>query len=204
MAKKYWIGVGAVAVILALIVRYAAAGHQTPPGQPQLLVITPQSLSQFTEAFNRSPNAERVVLLMSPTCPVCLTGSSAVDRILAGHPGDNIRVFAVWEPMLPTDWSRPGTPVLARLSDPRVIQVWDQDHLLAGLMEKGAAGIHPACCRRKGVWWDVIAAYPPASKWTASAPAPELLNGTIVRTAPELEAQLEKRFSLPVGVKLTL
>jgi hypothetical protein len=36
-------------------------------------------------------------------------------------------------------------------------------------------------------------AFPPASKWTASAPAPDLLSGTIVRTAPELEAQLEKR-----------
>jgi hypothetical protein len=171
MAKRYWIGIGVVAAILILVFRYAAAGHQTPPGQPPLLVITPQSLSQFTQAFNRYPNAERVVLLMSPTCPVCLEGSSAVDRILAGQPGDNIRVFAVWEPMLPTDWSRPNTRVLARLLDPRVIQVWDKDHLLAGLMEKGAPGRHPSCCTLNGAWWDVIAAYPPASKWTASAPA---------------------------------
>jgi hypothetical protein len=193
MAKRYWIAIGIVAVILLVLVRYAAAGHQTPSGQPQLLAITPQSLPQFTQAFNRYSNAERVVLLMSPTCPVCLEGSSAVDRVLAGHPGDDIRVFAIWEPMLPTDWSRPNTHVLARLSDPRVIQVWDKDHLLAGLMEKGATGLHPSCCTRKGVLWDVIAAYPPASKWTASAPAPDLLNGTIVRTAPELEAQLEKR-----------
>ena len=54
------------------------------------------------------------------------------------YPGDNIRVFAVWEPMLPTDWTRPNTRVLARLLDPRVIQDWDKDHLLSGLMEKGA------------------------------------------------------------------
>ncbi|HEY2467259.1 MAG TPA: hypothetical protein VGI45_05355 [Terracidiphilus sp.] len=192
MAKRYWIGIGIVAVILVLVLRNVTAGHQTPPGQPQLLAITPQSLSQFKQAFNRYPNAKRVVLLMSPTCPVCLEGSSAVDRILAGHPGEDIRVFAVWEPMLPTDWSRPNTHALARLSDPRVIQVWDKDHLLAPLMEQGATGLRPACCSRKGVWWDVIAAYPPASKWTAVAPAPDLLNGTIVRTAPEFKAQLEK------------
>lgn len=193
MARKYWIGIGIAAVILVLIVRYASAGHQTPAGQPQLLVISSQSISQFTQAFNRYPNAKRVVLLMSPTCPVCLEGSSAVDRILASHPGENIRAFAVWEPMLPTDWSSPNTHVLARLSDPRVIQVWDKDHLLAGLVEQGAGGRHPSCCSRKGAWWDVIAAYPPLSKWTASAPAPDLLNGTIVSTAPELEAELEKR-----------
>jgi hypothetical protein len=204
MAKKYWIGIGIVAVILVMIVRYATAGHQTPPGQPQLLMIAQQSLSQFTQAFDRYPNAERVVLLMSPTCPVCLAGSSAFDRILAGHPRDDIRVFAVWEPILPADWSRPNTQVLARLSDPRVVQVWDKDHLLAGLMEKDTTGLHPSCCNRNGVWWDVIAAYPPASKWTASAPAPDLLNGTIIRTAPELKAQLDKRSSLPVGAKVTL
>jgi hypothetical protein len=192
MAKRHWIGIGIVAAILVLVLRYTAAGHQTPPGQPQLLVITPTSLPQFMQAFNRYPDAERVVLLMSPTCPVCLEGSSAVGRILRGHPGIGIRVFAVWEPMLPTDWGRPNTYVLARLLDPRVIQVWDKDHLLAGLMEKGAPGRHPACCTRNGAWWDVIATYPPASKWTTSAPAPDLLNGTIVRTAPQLEAQLEK------------
>jgi hypothetical protein len=55
---------------------------------------------------------------------------------------------------------------------------------------EGATGLHPSCCGRMGVWWDVIAAYPPASKWIASAPPPNLLNGTLVRTAPELEAQM--------------
>lgn len=192
MAKRYWMGIGLVVVALVLLARYSAAGHQTPPGQPQLLMITPQSVSQFTEAFNRDPNAERVVLLLSPTCPVCLDGSSAVNRILTGHPADDIRVFAIWEPMLPTDWSPPNTHVLGRLSDPRVMQVWDQGHLLAPLIEKGATGLHPACCRRKGVWWDVLAAYPPASQWTTSAPIPDLLNGTIVRATPELEAHLGK------------
>lgn len=92
--------------------------------------------------------------------------------------------------MLPTDWGRPCTDVMARLSDPRVSQFWDRNHLIAGLVEKGAAGRHPACCNLSGHWWDVIAAYPPKSKWTAAAPVPELLNGTIVQTASQLSAQL--------------
>lgn len=192
MAKKYWFvtGIGIVAAIL--IVRYFAAGHQTPSGQPELLAVTPQTLPQFTAEFNRSAGVERVVLLMSPTCPVCLEGSSSVETILRRHPGKNIRVFAVWEPMLPTDWGRPSTHVLDRLSDPRVTQVWDRGHLIAGQIEKGADGRHPACCSRHGAWWDVIAAYPPAVQWTGTAPVPELLNGTIVRTAPQLQDQLEQ------------
>lgn len=189
MAKRYWIVIGIVALISVIIVCYFAAGHQTPPGQPQLLAITPQSLPKFTQEFNRSANVERVVLLMSPTCPVCLAGSSAIEAILKDHPKSDVHVFAVWEPMLPTDWGRPGTRVLARLSDSRVTQVWDRNHLIARLIEKGAAGRHPSCCNMRGIWWDVISAYPPEVKWTGSAPAPELLNGTIVRTAPELRAQ---------------
>jgi hypothetical protein len=190
MAKKYWVLTGIVAVFVVLTIRYFAVGHQAPPGQPQLLAITPQTLPEFTQEFNRSANVERVVLLMSPTCPVCLEGSTRVEAILRRHPGSNIRIFAVWEPMLPTDWGRPSTGVMARLSDPRVTQFWDRNHLIAGLVEKGADGRRPACCTLNGHWWDVIAAYPPASKWAATAPAPELLNGTIVHTAPELGAQL--------------
>lgn len=95
------------------------------------------------------------------------------------------------EPMLPTDWGRPSTGELARLSDPRVTQFWDRGHLIAGQIEKGANGRHPACCSRHGAWWDVIAAYPPGAQWMGTAPAPEILNGTIVRTAPQLQDQLE-------------
>jgi hypothetical protein len=191
MTRKYWIATGIVAVIVVLIFRYFGAGHRTPSGQPELLAITQSTLPQFAGEFNRSAGAERVVLLMSPTCPVCLEGSSSVNAILQRHPGSKVRVFAVWEPILPTDWSQPSTRVLVRLSDPRVTQVWDKDHIIAGLVEKGAKGRQPECCDWHGSWWDVIAAYPPAAKWMDTAPVPELLNGTIIRTAPQLETRLE-------------
>jgi len=192
MAKRYWVVSAIMVVAGLLIVRYFAVGHQTPSGQPNLRAITPQTLPQFEADFNGSAGVERVVLLMSPTCPVCLEGSSSVDAILKRHPESKIRIFAVWEPMLPTDWGRPSTHVMARLSDPRVTQFWDRNHLIAGLVEMGADGRRPACCTRNGHWWDVIAAYPPVSKWTSVAPVPELLNGTIVQTASQLGAQLNQ------------
>lgn len=190
MARKYWILLGITAVVLAFAIRYLTAGDQTPQGQPPLLFLTPQSLPQFAQEFNRDAKMERVVLLMSPTCPVCLEGSSKVEAVLKRNSGSNVRVFAVWEPMLPTDWRRPGTGVLARLSDPRVIQVWDSKHLIARLMETGAAGRQPSCCTRNGSWWDVIASYSRNAKWTNAAPAPVLLDGTVESTAPRLEAEL--------------
>jgi hypothetical protein len=192
MAGKYWIGIGFLTLVFAALFSYVAVGHQTPAGQRQLFAITPQSLPQFAQQFNNSANAERIVVLLSPTCPVCLEGSSRINAILQRHPGSNLRVFAIWEPMLPTDWSQPNSQVLARLSDIRVIQLWDEDHLIAKLMEKGAAGREPACCRRRGAWWDVVAVYPPQAQWTGSAPVPEMLNGTVVRTAEELEVLLRQ------------
>lgn len=193
MAKRSWVVFGIVAVVLLAILRYFAGGHQTPSGQPSLTEITSQSLPQFMQEFDSSTNTERVLLLLSPTCPVCQAGSSKVNAVLERHPNSNIRVFAVWEPILPTDWGRPTTHVLARLSDVRVTQFWDKKHLIADLVQKGANGQRPACCYWNGIWWDVIAAYPPAAKGTSSLPAPELLNGTVVRTAPQLEAKLTQR-----------
>ena len=143
MAKKYWILLGIAAAILVLMIRDLTAGPQTPPGQPQLLAITPQSLPQFAEEFNHSANVKRVVLLLSLTYSVCLEGSSKINAILQRNPEKDVRVFAVWEPMLPTDWSRPNTHALARLSDPRVVQVWDSRHSIARLVEKGAGGRCP-------------------------------------------------------------
>lgn len=194
MAKKSWILLGIAAIVLVLMIRYMAASDQTPQGQQQLLALTQQSLPQFVQEFNQAAKVKRVILLMSPTCPVCLEGTSKVEAVLERNPSTNLRVFAVWEPMLPTDWRRPSSAVLGRLSDPRVVQIWDSKRVIAGLVEKGAVGRHPSCCTRNGAWWDVIAAYPPESKWTVSAPAPTLLNGTIERTSPELEAELKQHF----------
>ena len=46
-------------------------------------------------------------------------------------PRHKVTVFAVWEPILLTDWSRPTTPALGRMSDRRVVQFWDKEHVLA-------------------------------------------------------------------------
>lgn len=103
-------------------------------------------------------------------------------------------VFAVWEPILPTDWSAPGTGVLNRLNDRRVRQFWDPAHTVTGVLQKAevAGQLHPECCRRNGFLWDLIAAYGPGVKWGETLPEPILLNGTMVQTADALESILTK------------
>ena len=97
-------------------------------------------------------------------------------------PESSVVVFAVWEPILPTDWGAPGTSVLDRLNDRRVRQFWDPGHVLAAGSKKAevSSNIHPDCCDRKGFLWDLTAAYAPApqlERRAAGAGSPERPGG---------------------------
>jgi hypothetical protein len=190
MTKRRWSLFVIVVVVFLAIFWSVAVNHQTPPGQPPLADVTQQSLTQLKQEFNASPDSERVVLLLSPTCPVCVEGSSAVNAVLKRHPGSNVRVFVIWEPILPTDWNKPMSVVLHRLSDTRAIQIWDKQHQVAGPMEESAPDQHLGCCKRNGTLWDIIAVYPPGAQWTDSLPASEFFAGPVVRGAPQWDVRL--------------
>lgn len=189
MAKRKWGLFAAVIAAFVALFGYVALRHQTPPGQPQLANLTGQSLPQLQQEFNASVNSERVLLLLSPTCPVCVAGGARVNAILKEHPDGNVRVFAIWEPILPTDWNRPTTSVLSKLSDLRAAQFWDKQHLMASLVKQSASR-QPGCCKRRGVLWDIIAVYPPGARWTNSLPEPEFFAGPVVRGAPQWETAM--------------
>ena len=100
-----------------------------------------------------------------------------------------VAVFAVWEPMLPTDHGAPTSGTLARLSDRRVHQYYDADHLLAKRLKADARPPQPVpdCCTREGVLWDLIAVYPARVQWTDVLPIATLFNGPVVEAVIGLE-----------------
>jgi len=113
---------------------------------------------------------------------VCLRGASAVEELLKEHSAANVRVFAVWEPILLTDWSAPTDFALRRLSDHRVRQFWDKDHTVARAMARSRdPDAKPDCCNRHGVLWDLIAVYPAGAEWGENLPPATVFNGPIVR-----------------------
>jgi hypothetical protein len=69
------------------------------------------------------------------------------ETVLTNHPESSVVVFAVWEPILPTDWSAPGANVLDRLKDRRVRQFWDSAHTVPDVLKRaeGAGQFHPEC-----------------------------------------------------------
>ena len=112
--------------------------------------------------------------------------------MLSRRPDAKVRVFAVWEPILITDWSRPGRGVLSRLSDPRATQFWDSGHLVAAQLARDARvpQPEPECCTRNGILWDLAAVYAPDAVWTDAMPPALLFNGAVVRVEDELDAAI--------------
>jgi len=99
-----------------------------------------------------------------------------------------VTVFAVWEPILPTDWMPPTTGALRRLSDHRVRQFWDKNHVVAQTLAESRLGQPPpSCCSRSGTLWDLIAVYPAGAKWRATLPPATVFDGPIVRAVRSLE-----------------
>jgi len=115
-----------------------------------------------------------------------------MNNLLRQHPEADVRVFVVWEPILPSDWGAPGTLVLRRLSDRRVEQFWDKDNVIAAQLARDARPPQPKqeCCVHDEILWDLVAVYPPGSAWTTTAPVARVFNGPVVNVTSEVEAAI--------------
>jgi hypothetical protein len=101
----------------------------------------------------------------------------------------SVRVLVVWEPMLPTDWSKPSGMVQRRISDSRVVQFWDKEHLIAKELKQQFPGSQHLCCQRQGILWDFAAIYPPRVEWNASS-APVFFGGAVLDVADDVRQHL--------------
>ena len=181
-------------VVLLFVARaFLATAGSTPEGQPALAEMN--NLEALKAEFNREAAKTRVIILLSPSCPYCLKGASEIERLLTKHRGHPLAVFNVWQPILATDWGQPGTGALHRLSDLRVRQFWDANHIVAAALRQSFEGRdpQPACCFQNGVWWDLMAVFPPGAEWRDTLPEPVLLEGTVEEAAPAFDTLLESK-----------
>jgi hypothetical protein len=85
----------------------------------------------------------------------------------------NVRVFVIWEPVLPTDFAAPSTAALLRIPDARAAQYWDKSRALSHLLGER---------NRSTVIWDYIAVYQPGTLWQ-DAPPKSVYSDSPVRDA---------------------
>ncbi len=79
--------------------------------------------------------------------------------------------------------------VQSRISDPRAVQFWDKDHVVARELRHQLSSSQPSCCQRSGNLWDVVALYPRKVQWGGSPPV--FIDGPVRDAAPELSNILD-------------
>ena len=115
--------------------------------------------------------------------------------MLKAHPDAAVRVFVVWEPVLPTDWGTPSPSLTSFVADRRAVHYWDRDRRLSaslggpGVVE-GLARMPRIGFRMKDVVWDVALVYPPGARWGDRA---DLALAPVVKFESDLAAALAVR-----------
>jgi hypothetical protein len=115
-------------------------------------------------------------------------GASALDSVLEEDRSGRIRAFIVWEPVLWTDLSPPSTRRLASISDARVRQYWDPEHLVSaavtssGWAAKNGLAVQGLKVGGRKVAWDLILIFPPGSCQGGGLPKPMFHGEPVVTT----------------------
>ena len=91
---------------------------------------------------------------------------------------------------------------MARISDRRVIQFWDKDHLIAKQLDARLHTKQPSCCWRSGTLWDLVALYPAGTKWNESEPF--YIDGPIVKVENELQKEASRLLQSHRGDKFSI
>jgi len=111
----------------------------------------------------------------------CLKGASWVQNQLNQNPSDNLRVYAIWIPMLGGD-SRDDWDARSML-DPRVVHFWDGD-LKAGQWFASEVDGY------QGIAWDVYYLYGPDATWQTVPSQLAGSGGTIYHERDQLKRAL--------------
>lgn len=114
-------------------------------------------------AFNADAGKVRVVMLVSPTCGMCLKGASEVSQQIAKiDGGKKVPLYAVWVPRLGGQ-EKDVSAATGVVADPFTREYWDGNDLL-GVAYRQVLGW------KDDNAWDVYMVYGPRAQWTGDLP----------------------------------
>ena len=100
-----------------------------------------------------------------------------------------MRVYVIWEPVLPSDLFSPSTSTLNRISDTGVSQYWDKQRLLSQLMGE---------TDHNSIVWDIVTVYEPGKLWDKVPPEPAYQGNPVVGVIDETRAEIRKQLELKI------
>jgi hypothetical protein len=119
-----------------------------------------------------------------------LQGASALEKLLNEQKNPRIRVFVIWEPVLPTDFGAPSTSTLRRISDLRASQYWDKEHLVSKLLGERD---------RSSVVWDYVAVHPSGALWEQAPPIPVTSGAPVIRAIDRTRDEIQRLLEAHTG-----
>ena len=120
---------------------------------------------QLREDFNELAVMPRLLILVSPTCPMCLQGVRTIADALAQDRDANWAVLAVWMMGEPADSRAEAERQMKVLGDQRARHYWDGADEIGGELGRilGHAGL---------IAWDLYAGYSVGVTWNGPMPPP--------------------------------
>ena len=125
---------------------------------------------------------------------MCLQGASATNALLQSAPNAKVKVFAIWEPITFSDLTAPADSVLHRITDSRVSQYYDSNHLVskalqAQMLTRGVTGQDQLV--KNEYAWDTVAVYAAGVRWENGAGAkPDFVGAPVVRVSERVAGYL--------------
>jgi hypothetical protein len=136
--------------------------------KPPTLTDISASFQELKDAFNANKNAVKVLLLVSPRCPMCRMGAVTVQKQLDRIQSDKVKVFVVWIKRFFGDSRNAAREAMALVPDRRARHFWEG----SGQLSKRYAGIVELPHKRNFAW-DVYFVFGPKAEWTESPPTPD-------------------------------
>lgn len=155
---------------------------QDEDGAPDHREVTDlNSIQQLKSAFNGHSKMPRAIVLLSPTCPMCIRGAKWFQQEVLENHAEQFRTYVVWLPMLPTDVR--GKIPRELIDDERVSHFWDGDRHAGTWFSKSV----PDCPALGKVAWDAIYLFDKTAVWEETLSEPAACATPIFRKTDELE-----------------
>lgn len=132
--------------------------------------MLPQAFLALPSRFDEGQDHPRLVLLVSPTCPLCLAGVELVMKGIDSPEGRLFDLHVVWLPVLENDDEvAAGGSADAIAGRSRTYQYWDDGRVVSS----AAHSVLDFDSRRRRIAWDLYLFFRPGARWASPLPIPD-------------------------------
>lgn len=154
-----------VLILATILLLFACSSERSNDTSPYVDMIELHTFDQLSNQFNHDNTRTRVIALMSPGDPLSQRVFEDLKDIFAGIDGDDLRLYAVWLPILEDDSRDKALELAGSFDDKRVISIWDSEGVSSRQWQLALRIDQQA--------WDVYMIYDKGHRWISAPESPD-------------------------------